>query len=169
MKRFSAGSISLYILLFLISFLTAARSGELTEITVSSTSRNDWRLTLHILGTVPVVHETKNPAGLMIFDFPALKSAIPNRAAPEDNSAVRELRWSQFSFDPLIFRLVLKPSPLWQCSHLNSMKSIEISCEKQIPQRLPLARIRGISLFTPLDGFTVQQIIEHSRRIFWPT
>ena len=162
MITYLAGSISLFLLLFLTSVSTAARPGELTEITVLSTTPKDWSLTLHILGTIPVVHKKNTSAGLMIFDFPSLKSTILGRVATESNFAVQELRWSQFSFDPLIFRLVLKPNPLWKCDHFKSKKTIEISCVKQITQQLPLAKIRGISLFTPLDGFTVQQVIEYS-------
>lgn len=162
MTTYLTRSVSLFLLLFLTYNITAVRCSELTEITVLSTTEKDLCITLHILGTLPVVHETDNFGGLMIFDFPSLKSTILNRESTEGNFALQELRWSQFSFEPLIFRLVLKPNPLWECHHFQSTESIEISCVKQIVQNLPFAKIRGINLSIPLDGFTVNQIIKHS-------
>jgi hypothetical protein len=140
-------------------------TAALTGVALSHTTPGTVRIELRTRGAVDRVQSFTLEGGRFVFDLMPVAWDGPTRRLTPGCSGVREYRYSQFSHDPLVTRLVVEVEPGWSCRHEASGAGGVVVCggtPRSAAAASTVAVARRIKLGSPLDGLGAEELIDHS-------
>jgi len=140
-----------------------AADATLVEVDVLLDSPERWAARLQLSGTGFSATGARLDATRFVVDLsPARWSGEPVRR--RGDGGVLELRWANFRNDPATLRVVVEHREGWRCSAEQRGSAVELGCRgaSALSNREVVGELRGLELFTPLRGFTSEQILAHS-------
>jgi hypothetical protein len=138
---------------------------ELTQVTPTS-----CRLVVRVDGEFGRVETASLGDGRFVIDLAPVAWDGPTRRISPEAHAIREYRFSQYSRDPLVTRLVVESIPAWSCTHARSAAGLVVTCSGPpipegrgpSPRDLTIAVLRGIRLSSPLAGVDAEGLVDRS-------
>lgn len=140
-------------------------AAALTRVALTDTAPDSVRIQLQTRGTVNRVRPFKLDGGRFVFDLTPVTWDGPTRRVDPHVPGVREYRYSQFSNDPLVTRLVIEVAPGWSCRHEISPTGVLVTCggpAKSSPGDSTIAVVRRIKLSSPLNGLDAEDLVDRS-------
>ena len=140
-------------------------AAALTRVALIETAPGTVQIELQTRGVVDQVKSFTLEGGRFVFDLTPLAWDGPTRRVRPDVPAVREYRYSQFSHDPLVTRLVVEVEPDWSCRHETSATGVFVVCvghPRSAPAAATIAVVRRIKLESPLAGLGAEELVNRS-------
>jgi hypothetical protein len=140
-------------------------AAALMRVAFTHTSAGTVRIELKARGAVDRVRSFTLEGERFVFDLTPVAWDGPTRRVNPNVPGIREYRYSQFSHDPLVTRLVVEVEPGWSCRHELSPTGVLIECGGPPGSALvpsTVAVVRRIKLDSPLTGLDAEDLVEHS-------
>jgi hypothetical protein len=153
---------------------TAAATGPdpvaLVAVEVMDTTLESCRIMLTLRGQVSRVKTTNLKDGRFLFDLEPVAWAGPTRRMSPEAAGIHEYRYSQFSRDPLVTRLVVEVNAGWSCRHEPAPGGLVVICsgppvaeaQSSAPVGPTIAVARGTGLMSPLSGLDAEDLVDRS-------
>jgi hypothetical protein len=140
-------------------------SAVLTRVALADTAIDSVRIELKTQGAVGRVHSFTLEGGRFVFDFTPVAWDGPTRRVKPEVPGLREYRYSQFSNDPLVTRLVVEVEAGWSCRHDVLPTGVDVVCggpSRSVTGTSTIAAVRRIKLSSPLAGLGAEDLIDRS-------
>jgi hypothetical protein len=137
----------------------------LTRVALADASPDAVRIELKTRGAVGRVHSFTLDGGRFVFDLAPVTWDGPTRRVSPHFPGVREYRYSQFSTNPLVTRLVIEVETGWSCRHEISPTGILVTCggpPGSAPGASTIAVVRRVKLSSPLAGLGAEDLVDRS-------
>jgi hypothetical protein len=155
------------------SFAAAASGPDpaaLTAVELIDINAGSCRISLSIRGGVNGVEGFRLEDGRFVFDLEGVAWSGPTRRVSPDVPGIHEYRYSQFSREPLVTRIVIEADADWSCRPEPFRDGLLLACsgppgpEAHAPADpdSTIAVVRGISLTSPIAGLDAEELIDRS-------
>jgi hypothetical protein len=153
--------------------LTAANDPEaatLLGVELTDAQPTSCNILIRVDGEIARIETTNLHDGRFVFDLAPIAWNGPTRRVSPPCAAIREYRFSQFSRDPLVTRVVVVVHQNWSCVSARVPAGLVIRCagasaleDSGSSSRDPtIAVVRGIRLSSPLAGIDAEGLIDRS-------
>jgi hypothetical protein len=134
---------------------------------VIASNPESCRIALRVDGMIGRVDTIRLGDGRFVFDLAPVVWNGPTRRVSADVPGVHGYRFSQFSRDPLVTRLVVEIDPAWSCVHTTEAGTVTVTCSGAPLRRHArdnpiIAVVRGLSFSSPLTGLDAGALIDRS-------
>jgi hypothetical protein len=138
---------------------------ELTDVTPTR-----CRIDIRVDGEIARIETTSLTDGRFVLDLAPVAWNGPTRRVDTEAAGIREYRFSQFSHDPLVARIVLEMEKSWACKSARSSTGLVVTCAgPPLPEHSErsshdptIAVVRGIRLSSPLTGIDAEGLVDRS-------
>jgi hypothetical protein len=138
---------------------------ELTNATPTSCS-----IAIRVDGEILRIKTTNLGDGRFVLDLAPVVWEGPTRRVRPDCAGVREYRFSLYSRDPLVARIVIEADKAWFCSCARNPAGLLVTCagppvtevRGPSPHDSTIAVVRGIRLSSPLAGIDAEGLVGRS-------
>jgi hypothetical protein len=125
---------------------------------------------IRVDGEIARIETTSLGDGRFVIDLAPVAWDGPTRRVNPGAQALREYRFSQYSRDPLVTRVVVEVDALWSCTHAENPAGLLVTCSGPpilenrgpSPRDPTIAVVRGIRLFSPLVGIAAEGLVDRS-------